>query len=93
MIASVRLGIAEASARDEGAAAPPARPVPASCLGTAWTLRPSLAALPLTVSAFAIAWLEQRAGAPPRVPVSTQSGSALRRRRGVLIPVFRTNSL
>ena len=38
-----------------GAAAPPARPVPASCLGTAWTLRPSLAALSLTVSAFAIA--------------------------------------
>ena len=39
---------------------PPARPVPASCLGTAWTLRPSLAALPLTVSAFAIACTQAR---------------------------------
>src|SRR5215204_5106426 len=39
-------------------AAPPAPPVPACCLGTARTPRPNLAALPLTVSAFAIACQE-----------------------------------
>ena len=50
------------AADDRRAVARSARPVPAWCIGTAWALRPSPAALPLTVSAFAIACLRNSLG-------------------------------